>query len=321
MAEKNREPGSGSRLPAEASAKAGEPEDGWRGIFAVLQTPLREDGSADERSMRRQVDFCAACGGHGLVFPVLGAEFQYLAEFERRDLLRVVVDQSAGNLPVVAGVAGPSRAVAAPLAADAAEAGANAVIALPPYVSPATPDEIFDYYRAISDACGLPIFVQHAKLVPMAPAFLVRLLTEIDNVAYIKEERDPSAHNISQVAKEMGDKCRGIFGGGHGRWMLSEMARGATGFMPAAQSLDIYVKIWDAYQAGEHADARNLFNCHLPLINLIILLGLPVCKEMLVRRGVITTNKMRTPGANQLDEGDHIELTHILNDLEELYTV
>ena len=304
-------------MPVESN----EPEGGWRGIFAVLQTPLREDGSADERSMRRQVDFCASCGGHGLVFPVLGAEFQYLADRERRDLLRVVVDQSAGTLPVVAGVAGPSRAVAAPLAAAAADAGADAVIALPPYVSPATPDEFFDYYHAISDACGLPIFVQHAKLAPMAPSFLVRLLTEIENVAYIKEERDPSAHNITQVARDVGDACRGIFGGGHGRWMLSEMARGATGFMPAAQTVDIYVRIWDAYQGGDHTEARRLFNRHLPLINLIVLLGLPVCKEVLVRRGVITTNQMRTPGAADLDEGDHEELTQILADIEDLYTV
>ena len=294
--------------------------EGWRGIFAVLQTPLTEADAIDMQVMARQVEFSVACGSHGLVYPVLGGEFQYLTDAERADALRVVWETTAKRIPVVAGVAAPSRAVATELARSAAEAGADALIALPPYISPASLDQVMDYYRAIAEV-GLPIMMQHAPIVPLPPPFLVRLLTEIKEVKYLKEEREPSAHNLTQVIQDAGDECLGIFGGGHGRWMMSEMERGSSGFMPAAQTLDLYVKTWDAFQAGDRAEARRLYNAHLPLINQLIMVGLQVCKEVLVRRGVFENNLMRTPGAVQMDEGDHLELDTILEELSDLIGV
>ena len=227
----------------------------------------------------------------------------------------VVAALSSGWLAVVAGVAAPSRAVASSLAKSAAEAGADALVAMPPYISPASLEQVMDYFRAMADASGLPIMVQHARMVPLPPAFLVRLLTEIDEVKYIKEEREPSAHNLTQVIRDVGDECLGIFGGGHGRWMMSEMERGSSGFMPAAQTLDLYVKTWDAFQSGDKVEARRLYDAHLPLINQLILVGLQVCKEVLVRRGVFENNLMRMPGAVQMDEGDHRELDEIMGNL------
>ncbi len=292
--------------------------DGWRGIFAVLQTPLTESDTIDAAVMARQVDFSISCGTHGLVFPVLGGEFQFLTEAERSDGIKMVCDANQKRVPVVAGVAAPSRVVAAKMAKEAAEAGADALIALPPYISPASLDQVMDYFKAIADASGLPIMVQHAKIVPLPPAFLVRLLTEIDEVQYIKEEREPSAHNISQVIADVGDACRGIFGGAHGRWMMSEMDRGASGFMPAVQTLDLYVKTWDAYQNGDLVEARRLYDAHLPLMNQLFMVGLVVCKEVLVRRGVFENSLMRSPGAMQMDEGDVRELDVIMENLAPL---
>ncbi len=290
-------------------------EEGWKGIFAVLQTPLTETDEIDQAVMARQVEFSVACGSHGLVYPVLGGEFQYLTDEERSESLKTVCDVTAKRIPVVAGVAAPSTKMAALLAKQAADAGADSVVALPPYISPASLDQVMDYYRAIADASGLPIMVQHAKIVPLPPAFLVRLLTDIEEVKYIKEEREPSAHNLTQVIQDVGDACLGIFGGGHGRWMMGEMERGSSGFMPAVQTLDLYVKTWDAFQARDKAEARRLYNLHLPLINQLIMVGLQVCKEVLVRRGVFDNNLMRTPGDVLMDEGDHRELDAIMASL------
>ena len=51
-------------------------DDVMKGIFAVLQTPLTESGDLDVGSLEREVGFCIECGAHGLVYPVLGGEFQ-----------------------------------------------------------------------------------------------------------------------------------------------------------------------------------------------------------------------------------------------------
>ncbi len=291
-----------------------------QGIFPVLQTPVTEDGEFDMDSLRRQVNFCIQAGAHGLVYPVLGGEFQFLTEGERHRLVEVVVSEANGRAPVVVGVAGQTKSAAVLHAEHAAQAQADAVIALPPYISSGTREEIKDYYRAIAQAAQRPVFIQHTH-AGMDANFLRQLLEEIEYVSYIKEENHPSAHQISAVLKNVGDSCLGVFGGSHGRWMLSELHRGANGFMPAAESTDVHVQIWEAYQSGDEAGARKIFNQLLPLINLICLLGLRVCKEVLVARGVFESTAMRTPGTMSLDDEDRRELEIIIEDLRPLYRV
>jgi dihydrodipicolinate synthase/N-acetylneuraminate lyase len=69
-----------------------------RGIFPVLQTPLTKDGELDIKSLKREVNFCIQAGAHGLVYPVLGSEFQFLTESERHQLVEVVVSETNGLL-------------------------------------------------------------------------------------------------------------------------------------------------------------------------------------------------------------------------------
>lgn len=291
-----------------------------RGIFPVLQTPLDANRELDEASFRREVAFAIEAGAHGLVYPVLASEFQFLSDRERRRMVATAVGEAAGQIPVVVGVAGPCAAVAVEHASHAAQVGADAVIALPPYIAQASQEEILAYYRAIAQAAERPVFVQHSH-PGMAPPFLVRLLREVEHIRYIKEETPPSAHNISAVLDAVGEECWGVFGGALGRWMISEMRRGACGFMPATETTDVYVQIWDAFQSGDEAEARRIFNRLLPLINLAGLLGMRPLLEVLVRRGVLRTTLMRTPGRPELDQDDRRELDAILEDVSPLFRV
>ena len=88
------------------------------------------------------------------------------------------------------------------------------------------------------------MFIQHTH-GGMSATFLQELLRDIEHVRYLKEEMQPSAHQISAVLAG-GSPWEGVFGGGHGRWMLSEMQRGAHGFMPATEAVDVHVQVWDA---------------------------------------------------------------------------
>lgn len=292
-----------------------------RGIFPVLQTPLDAQGELDIHSLRREVDFCVKAGAHGVVFPALGSEVQFLSDRERQQLVEVVASEATGRIPFIATVSAPSAAIAVEHARHAAAVNAQAVMALPPYISQASGDEILDYFKRIAQACPLPLVVQNAA-PGVSPDFLVRLLREAPQVRYIKEEAGASAHNISAVMRAtVQSPCDGIFGGAFGRWMLSELRRGASGFMPAAEVVDVYVQLWDAYQHGDFARARMIFNLILPLINQLMLLGLRVSKEVLVRRGVFQTAHMRAPGAISLDDDDRLELDAILADLQPYFRI
>ena len=292
--------------------------DAWEGIFAVLQTPLTESGELDPESMEKQVGFCIECGAHGLVSPVLGGEFMYLTEGERAQFVEIVTRTAAGQVPVVAGVAGPVKEVAVLCTDAAVKAGADAVVALPP--NGGNSAEVRAYYEAIAATAGRPVFLQHTS-GGLSAGFMRELFAEVEHIDYLKEEQQPSAHQISTVLGEVTEDCLGVFGGGHGRWMLSEMRRGANGFMPAAEAIDVHVQIWVAYQAGDERRARDIFNMLLPQINLIMAINLTVCKEILVRRGIFKSAKMRIPGSAMMDAEDGRELEMIMADLAPYFRV
>jgi 4-hydroxy-tetrahydrodipicolinate synthase len=173
------------------------------------------------------------------------------------------------------------------------------------------------YYQAISEAAERPVFIQHTGGSLTAP-FMAELIREVEWLQYVKEETPPSGHSITAVREAVDEHCLGVFGGAHGRWMVSEMRRGADGFIPAAHATDAYVSVWDAFHAGDEERARAIFAQMEPMLSLLSLVGMRLCKEILVRRGVIRSVTMRQPGATVLDDHDLYELDWVMSDLAPL---
>src|SRR5687767_10172082 len=105
-----------------------------RGIFVIPVTRFDVTGELDVLTLLRCVNFAVAAGVHGLVAPVNASEFSSLSDDERRRVAAIVVETAAGRVPVVVGVSGASAQHAAVFARDARRIGADAVIAMPPYV-------------------------------------------------------------------------------------------------------------------------------------------------------------------------------------------
>jgi 4-hydroxy-tetrahydrodipicolinate synthase len=91
--------------------------------------------------------------------------------------------------------------------------------------------------------------------------------------------------------------------------------------MPACESTDAHVAVWNALESGDLVHARRLFNLLLPLLNYEQMWGTVVYKEVLRRRGVIDNARVRAPGSQTLDEHNHRELDVILADMRPLLTV
>ena len=298
----------------------------FRGVYTIPVTPFDERYEVDEESLRRQVDWCLRAGAHGIVAPVNASEGPTLTDEERVRVSRIVVEATAGRVPVVVGVSGVSTQASVLYTRHAREVGADAVIAMPPYgVRVSDPDSLFAFYQAVADAAdGLPIFIQNwsgPAGTAMGVPLLVRLLTELDNVSYSKEETVNAGHMMTATLAAAGDACKGIMGGIGGRYLLDEYRRGACGTMPACQVTDVHAAIWNALDAGDERGARRTFNRLLPLLNFEALYGVALYKEVLKRRGVIAHTTVRGPKTARLDEYDHQELDAILRDVEELFTV
>lgn len=299
-----------------------------RGIYAIPSTPFHENLTVDEEGLRNCIRFCLDAGSQGIVLPVNASEFTYLSDEERKRVVEIAVETAEGRIPVVAGVSATCAPVAKIFAKHAQACGAAALIAMPPYVHKATFDEIFKYYQMLSETVDLPIFIQNyipPVGTPMSPEFLMKLVEELDNVDYIKEETAFAGHVMSRVfdlARNLPDgKFKGVIGGKAGRYLIDEYRRGACGNMPACEIVDVQVKIWDYLEKGLEKEASEIYNQALPLMNFETAYGPAVYKEVLKRRGVIRSAAIRALDGRKLDALDLIELDRIMADLEPYFSV
>jgi len=299
---------------------------GFRGVFTIPVTPFDRHGNIDEDSLKNEVDWCVRAGAHGIVAPVNASESPTLLDDERKRVTRLVVETTSKRVPVVVGVSGVSTQASVMFTKYARQTGADAVIAMPPYgVRLADPESVFAFYQSVADAAdGLPVFIQNwggpAGTI-MSAHQMTRLMTEIDNVSYLKEETANAGHLMTTVLATAGDACEGIMGGIGGRYLMDEFRRGACGTMPACQTTDVHVTIWNALDAGNLDKARRTFNRLLPLLNMEAAFGPIVYKEVLKRRGVIANTTLRSRRDSGLDEYDHKELDEILRDVSDLFSI
>ncbi len=293
----------------------------YRGVFTIPSTPFLPGGEVDWAGLRRVVDFCVECGAHGIVWPVNASAFATLSDDERLQGMQVVVEQTAGRIPVVLGAQGVSATHAAMFSRHAQAVGADAVIAMAPYIQPLEDeDAIMAYFQAVSHASDLPIFVQnHARGSVLSVRTLVRLVQEVEHVEYIKEESSPVTHVITQTLAQAGPKLKGVFGGSGGRFLLLEHPRGVDGQMPGCHITDVVVRLWNALEAGARDEAKDIFGKMGPIFALEAVHGTTYV-EVLRRRGVLDYAGTRSGGESLIDDYDRVALDEILRDLEPLFT-
>ena len=311
----------GSGAPEQSQPAGGtgkSAKEPFRGVFTIPSTPFQKNGAIDLPGFRRMVDFCVACGAHGLVFPVNASEWTVLSDEERFELDKVLVEQNAGRLPVVIGVQASCAENAAKFAAHAREIHADAVIAMPPRGEESA-KVLFDYYGRISKAGRLPVFIQDHDPpagTPLPVELVARLCREIEWVKYVKEEASPTTFKTTAILKAAGGACKGIFGGAGGRYLIEEHRRGSSGQMPGCHVTDVVVALWNALEKGDGARAMHIYKEMAPLFFFETQLG-GCYKEVLYRRGIIECPVKRN-GAMPMDEVASAYLDRILRDLEPL---
>src|SRR5436190_4923817 len=128
----------------------------FRGILVAMATPMSQDGSeVDLVRLREHVDWLIARGVHGIVPAGSTGEFHVLTPEERAAVVETTIEQAAGRVPVVVHCAAQSTAETVHWARHAHEHGASGLMCVPPWYAPPTEEEVYEHYRAISDAVPL----------------------------------------------------------------------------------------------------------------------------------------------------------------------
>ncbi|MCC7428169.1 MAG: 4-hydroxy-tetrahydrodipicolinate synthase [Alphaproteobacteria bacterium] len=162
----------------------------FRGTYTVLVTPFTADGArVDVPALRRLVEFQISEGIHGLIPLGSTGEFLSLRREERAEVIETVVKTAAGRVPVLVGTGAEWTDEAVAFSKDAEAMGADGVMVIPPFYSVPTDDELFEHYRRIGEAIGIPVMLYNNPAtanVDMRPALVARL-SRIANCLYIKE--------------------------------------------------------------------------------------------------------------------------------------
>ena len=275
------------------------------GIFPVLPTPFRADGSADAGALRRLTEFAAASGVAGVVYPGFASEVETLAPEERAALLGAVAD-AAGDLTVIAGA---SAGTAEEVIAHGKTAGALGIRHLmiqPPKSLGSVAGEVAGFLAKV--AAALPearIILQNAPAPrgsDLSPETIVTILGAVPQVVYVKEETLPAGPAITHILGHRPATLLGVIGGGGARYILDEYARGACAAMPALELAPEHVALDAAWRAGRTGEARDLYIRTLPLLVLQAVYRMRLTKYVLMRRGLLDNSDVRAPTPD-LDAG------------------
>ena len=276
-----------------------------KGVFPIAPTPFLADGRIDEASIDRLVEAYRAAGATGLTVLGIMGEASKLEPEEALAIAQRFIRGMAG-LPVIVGVSAPGFAAMRSLAHATMAAGAAGVMIAPP---PAlrTDDQITGYYAQAIEAIGgdIPFVIQDYPLtltVQMTPAVIRRIVEAHPSCVMLKHEDWPGLEKISTLR---GYQAQGtlrplsILVGNGGLFLDFEMERGVDGAMTGYAFPEMLVDVVNLQRAGRRDEAHDLFDAHLPLLRYEQQpgVGLAVRKYVLMRRGIITSDSQRKPGA------------------------
>src|SRR5579862_4886152 len=199
----------------------------FRGSFTALVTPFN-NGSVDEKAFRALVDWQVAEGTNGLVPVGTTGESPTLSHQEHKQVVEWCVDQARGRVPVVAGAGSNSTSEAIDLARHAEKAGADAVLVVTPYYNKPTQEGLYQHYKAINDAIGIPILIYNipARSVIDMSVDTMKRLSELPNIVGVKDatgdvgrvsrQRHAIGPDFIQLSGEDMTALAAMAAGGHG---------------------------------------------------------------------------------------------------------
>lgn len=270
-----------------------------RGILPVLPTPFAADGGIDGAGMARLVRFAVEKGVDGVVFPGFASEVETLKGDERAALLKIVVAEVGGRVPVVAGASAADWREVVDHGRAAAALGIRHLMVQPPKSVGVDAPALIEFLGHVLDALpGLEIILQNAPAPrgsDLSPEAIIEVVKALPRVAYVKEETLPAGPAISHIIANAPSTLKGVIGGGGARYILDEYARGATAAMPALEIAEEHVAIDRALVAGRQEEARRIYVRTLPLLVLQAVYRMRLTKYVLARRGVIEGVGVRAP--------------------------
>lgn len=245
----------------------------FKGLGTAMITPFDADGAVDYSALEKivdgqlkgNVDALFVCGTTGEP-PTMNAA-------EREKVIKSVIDQVNGKIPVFVGTGSNDCAHAVELSKHAQEMGADGVLAVTPYYNKCTQDGLYLYYKAINDAIDIPIVAYNVpgRTGVNMKSETVERLTSLKNVRGVKEASGNIAQILetsrrirgSQINLYSGDDCIAV----------PIMSVGGSGLISVASNAipSIMSEMIHAWLDGDHAKALDMQMKYQPFFDAMFL--------------------------------------------------
>ena len=273
----------------------------YRGVFPVAPTIFDDSGRLDLEGQKRAIDFMIDAGSDGICILANFSEQFVLTDGERDSVMTTVLDHVAGRVPVIVTTSNFSTEICTERSRRAEAAGAAMVMIMPPFFGATlrvSEAGIYDFFRKVSDAIGIPIMIQDAPMAgtSLSAPFLARMAKEIANVSYFKIEIAGTAAKLRDLIALGQDAIEGPWDGEEAITLMADLDAGATGAMTGGAYPDGIRQIIDPYFAGDKEKAAAAYERWLPLINYENRqCGLLAAKVLMKEGGVIRSEAVRHP--------------------------
>ena len=239
----------------------------FTGLGTALVTPFRQDGSIDEGAVQRLTERQVEAGVHFVSPCGTTGEAPTLSHDEKVRVVQLVVEAVAGRVPVLAGAGGYDTREVIDLARAFERAGADGLLSVSPYYNRPSPEGLYQHYRAVADATGLPIVLYNVPSrtgVNIDVATVARL-AEVPHVIGVKE----ASANVGQMIEIMAavpDEFMLL--GGDDPLTVAVMAIGGRGVVSVASNAipAEMVAVMELAERGDLVGARKLHARLLPFI-------------------------------------------------------
>jgi 4-hydroxy-tetrahydrodipicolinate synthase len=238
---------------------------GFRGSFTALVTPFY-NGTLDEKAFRALVVWQIDEGTNGLVPVGTTGESPTLSHEEHQQIVEWCIEEARGRVPVVAGAGSNSTREAIDLARHAEKAGADAVLVVTPYYNKPTQEGLYQHFKAVNDAIGIPIIIYNipARSVIDMSVDTMQRLYELKNVAGVKDATASMAR-VSQQRAALGPEFTQL--SGEDATALGFMAHGGHGCISVTSNVAprLCAEFQSACARGDYVAALRLQDKLMPL--------------------------------------------------------
>jgi len=237
----------------------------FKGSITALVTPMR-DGEIDEEAFRGFVEWQVAEGSHGLVPVGTTGESPTLSHDEHKRVVKICIEVARGRVPVIAGAGSNNTREAIDLARFAEKAGANGVLVVTPYYNKPNQEGLYQHYKAINDAVGIPIIMYNIpvrSVIDMSVDTMARLF-ELKNIAGVKDAT-ANMTRVSQQRAAIGEDFNQL--SGEDITALGFMAHGGHGCISVTSNVAprLCAEFQHACLKGDYATALKLQDKLMPL--------------------------------------------------------